>query len=155
MQQPTEFEVAGAHYRAQKMTAMKQFAVIRRLGKVTKSFAEALSAWQKRKADDPFAIVEPFLRALGDLSDEDVAFITASCLAVVSRHEKGGWARVTAGGGELMFADINESLLVLGTIIWNVLQDSLSDFFTELLSRLNALGAETPTGYTSPEVKTG
>jgi hypothetical protein len=156
MRSLTEFEVAGKRYRTGRLDAFKQFAIVRRLGKVSGAFAAALTAWQSRREADAFAIVEPFLRALGEIPEEDVRLIISTALNVVTRQEPTGWQRITSPAGDVMYADISDSLLVTGQIVWNVLQDSLADFFTELLSGLAALGTETAkNGSTSPEAKTG
>lgn len=150
-----EFEVAGAKYRAERLSAFKQFAVVRRLGKVVGAFGGAVQQFRAGGIRDPLVMIEPFLAALGDMRDEDVEFILTTCLAQVAREQGGAWARLVNGAGQLMFKDVDE-MAVMGRIVWHVLQGSLADFFTELLSALPGLGTETQsTGSASRAEKTG
>jgi hypothetical protein len=149
-----EFEVAGARYRAERLNAFKQFAVVRRLGKVAGAFAGAAQQFRSGGIGDPLMLLEPFLNALGDMKDEDVDFILSTCLGQVQREQNGAWAKLMSGG-RFMFQDVDD-MAIMGRIVWHVLQGSLADFFTELLSALPDLGTETgSTGSASPEAKTG
>ena len=154
---PIEFEVAGIQYRADRLNAFKQAAIVRRLGKVVGAFTEALSQWQSGGGiKEPLTLLEPFMSALGEMRDEDVEFVLNTCLAQVSRQRQGVWARIAAPGGQLMFEDIEHSMTVMGRIVWSVLQGSLADFFTELLSALPApVKEEALSGSGSPAGKTG
>jgi len=165
MRPAIEFDVGEVHYRADRLSAFKQFAIVRRLGKVVGAFGEALEAW-KRTAPaasggatvsappfDPLALLEPFLLALSELRDEDVDFILSTCLAQVSRQQASGWARLVVTG-HLMFEDVDD-MAVMGRIVWGVLQGSLADFFTELLSALPGPAATESTGSGSQAARSG
>ena len=73
---------------------------------------------------------EPLLRALRDLSDEDVEYINKTCLSVVQvRIENDrGWANITAPNGNLMYEHLNDMYLI-GQVIWEVIVENLGSFF--------------------------
>lgn len=139
-----EFEVGGQNYRAEKLDAMRQFHVMRRLAPVMARMAEsfggvkALAEVSEQNIGEAVAKFEPVLEALGEMKDADAEFVVNTCLAVVLREQEGGkgWAKVQASNGRLMFSDIE--LPQMMRLVWKVLEDSLKGFFSELGSRSDA-----------------
>lgn len=181
---PSEVDLGGHKYSIGRLSAKQQFHVSRRLGTVAAAFAGTIAQAQARIQEpappgsvapaggseaEPAPTVEmgdraariidtmqPFLRAIGQLSDEESDYITDTCLAVVSRQEKNSsWAPIFRSG-QLMYQDITVSIML--QLVWRVLEENLGNFFEELLSALPAglMGASLAgTGSPSQEAKTG
>jgi hypothetical protein len=141
-----EFEHGGHKYRANKLSAKRQFHVSRRLAPLLfglmKSGALSGSAVpvgldvqvDATVGDAPNALSGDVLEALGSalatMSDTDADYVVDSCLAVVVRQQPGGgWAQLMSGE-KLMFEDLDMAGML--TITWQVVQDSLSGFFGTL-----------------------
>lgn len=126
----SEFSINGNTYRSIKMDALKQWHVFRRLSPViVQSLTpELIKAIQDTKNDgDPLRLFEPFVQALGGMSDADTEYVIHTCLSVVQRQQGHAWAPVSVNNS-LMFQDLD--LMTLGRIVFQVITDNLSNFFS-------------------------
>lgn len=130
-----EFEVNGRQYRAQIMSAEKQFHVLRKLGPVLSNLGGAFSTSEK---SNPFALFGPVSSALSSLPEADADFVLHSCLNSVSLKQDKVWAKIRSTGG-MQFDDIRLPEMLV--IAWRVLEANFSDFFTDLV---RAFGAADP-----------
>lgn len=140
-----EFVVGDHAYRGNKLSAKKQFHVLRRISPLLVGLVDsgALAAVRKEVAKGKEARPEALLGGLTDkdlgamlkgvldnlasLPEADVDYVIDTCLAVTERRQaSGGWAGVMTGE-QLQFQDLD--LPALLKIVWEVLQHNLSGFF--------------------------
>jgi len=133
-----EIEVRGQLYKAGRIDAMKQFHVVRRLAPILSAMADigglqaAFSGGQPQAADMAVMLV-PLANAVSSMPDADVEYVLGICLDVVERKQPGGgWAKVRASNGALMFEDIDMAAMLM--IAGGVLGHNLSGFFAGLPS---------------------
>ena len=147
-------QVFGQSYKIGRMNAITQFHVMRRLHALAASAGETLAAVQKmggaaelerairekRPGENIMEVIEPVMRALGHMTDEEVNYVLHNCLVVVERQVTGGngWAPVMPQPGSLMFSDIGMPHMIV--LVWHVLRVNLANFFSDLLSALSAQG---------------
>lgn len=144
-----EFQVGGATYRAEKLSAMQQFHVARRLGTAAvNSIGDIMDLMSKvggvkellkAGAVEAIPIIAKLVTAVGEMTDANSDYVIMTCMSSVSRKEKGAWARVLSGAGDLMFADIE--LPAMLQIVGKVLEFNFGNFFGDLLSASPAAGA--------------
>lgn len=135
-----EFQVGGHSYRSNKLSALTQFHVCRRLVPALSDLAPLMKATlaSKRAADekgeewkfDGWAALDPLSKALTTISDDDANYVIFACLEVTERNEKGVWSRLRTPQGLMMFNDLEMPELVM--IVWNVLAGHLESFFSTL-----------------------
>ena len=145
----------GAHtYRANKLPAMKQAHVVRRLAPFLSALMGAVPEGQAKtmlkapkgkdsKADVAalgVAALGPLLDTLASMTDEQVEYVIHACLSVVERKQStGGWAPAMSGE-QLQFEDLDMTGLL--AITRNVLQRDLAGFFGASLQAFAAGGQE-------------
>lgn len=139
---PIQFTVGEHAYRTdRKINVFQQNNLLRRLlpaiGGIAAAFTESPSnpSDMAKAAGDAFLNnIEPITTAIAHMSDEDSDFVLKTCLSVVSRQSAGGtgWAKVMAPNGVLMFEDIDLAQTYM--IIWKVIEENLSSFFSSLAS---------------------
>lgn len=150
-----EFRIGDVNYRTQPMDAFKQWHIMRRLGAaLTGDIIEVANRVieLRRKAAlsgenwmielmgatdiiEMVPVIEPLIRSLGRMSDQDSNYVILSCMSVVSRQVPGGsaWAPLVASDGvSLMYSDIQMPDMI--KIVGYVLRDNLQSFFGGLLS---------------------
>jgi hypothetical protein len=142
-----EIELNGIQYRTgQKISAMDQFHVFRKLSPVMSGMGETFNQMPRThpateagvtEADSPppagfWQALRPGAQALADMSKEDSEFVLYTCLRNTMRDNgAGGWARVMADNGAMMFEDIDAWTML--QLTWAVIQDNLGSFFGEPL----------------------
>jgi hypothetical protein len=154
MPQSEERDVYGHKYRIGSLSAMQQFHVMRRLYAVSAAMMEGFNRLQEKggaaaleshlagevdaKDVNILEVIQPLLRAVGQMRDEDAEYVFGTCLAVVERQMPGatGWARIQTSPGQLMFDDIQMPQMM--ALTWHVLRVNVSGFFFDLLSGLAA-----------------
>lgn len=130
-------EISGHQYQFGKLSAMKQWNVLRRvapamvgvLGMANLKAAAAADGGENQfDVKDLIDKIEPFLDAMSKLSDEDNAYVIDACLSVVTRGQEGdrGWAPVGSSSA-LMFQDID--LLVMMRLVFEAGRENLLGFF--------------------------
>ncbi|HWI02394.1 MAG TPA: hypothetical protein VNT52_00950 [Acidimicrobiales bacterium] len=130
-----QFEHKGAQYRADRIDAMKQFHIVRRLAPV---LAEVAAVAKADAADEGavVAVVGAVGNALAGLSDADADFVLHGLLAAVSFQRDGeGWHRVSVGGA-IMRADLPLPDLLF--LAFKSAQANFADFFAAVPSSLKA-----------------
>lgn len=127
----SEFEIGGHQYRTGRLSARQQFHVVRRFGTVAGALGSILEHLKSPKQTS-LAKLEPLLKAIGDMPDEDVDYIITNCLAVVQTYRGNAWHRVQALSGEMMYSDIELQHML--QIVFEVMKANLSSFFSALPS---------------------
>ena len=121
------FEVEGRQYRARQMNAILQFQVGRRIIPLFKAVPGAV------KVDaDALKQLGPMLDAIAAMPDQDVEYILKNCMVHAERQNDGGtgWSPVATPAGDIMFVDVNASMMVMLQVAFGVIKDNLSGFFT-------------------------
>lgn len=149
-----EREVGGVGYRIERLDAMKQFHVARRIAPVLPALVAALpsepppnpEAAAEGEApkglpavtDEFFAALGPLTEAVAKMPDEDANFIISTCLGVCLRANKHGtgWSPVMAPNGRLMFQDIELPQML--QLTWAVIEENLGGFFAAMPSTSGA-----------------
>jgi len=162
MRIPTEFELAGRKYRAEKLNALNQGHVSRRIAPLIPNLIPIFVQLSRAVADDndtsPEAqeqkdkldgervmailarpeVLQPFADALANLKDADFEFVLNTCLAVVKVNHEGNWIGVwNASAKAAMLDDLNDITALLPIVI-RVIKDSLGNFLKGLSLSLNA-----------------
>jgi hypothetical protein len=137
-----EFEIGGHTYKADKMSAMQQLHVSRRLApvvpKILPAMAALAAATEQGETEMDLAsmavALQPAADALAAMSDDDSEYVYSACLSVVSRKESGAWASVWSSQRKaLMFEDLD--LGVMTQLVFKVVGDSLAPFIRGFLSK--------------------
>ena len=130
----TTVEINGNTYRIAKLHAIAQFHVTRRLGPAIASVWLAMSAKSATGGNpspaDFASLLEPILQLLSSMTDEDANYIIYTCLSVVSRQQEGGKFAAVATGSQMMFEDIDMTVLI--KLVFEALKDNLGNFWKEL-----------------------
>jgi hypothetical protein len=125
----TEIEVGGATYQVGKINALTQLHVGRRLLPAFVAVGIKAEDLGTRSHVGVADFMEPAVKLMGSMSDEDVNYVLFRCLAAVKRKQGDRWAQITTGE-RLMFEDIDMPSMVRLTAA--VLQENLSGFFALL-----------------------
>lgn len=171
-----EFRIGDINYRTQPMGAFKQWHIMRRIGAaLTGDIIEVANRMieLRRKAAlsgsdnwlielmgatdviEMIPVIEPLIRSLGRMTDEDSNYVILSCMSVVSRQVPGGnaWAPLVASDGvSLMYQDIQMPDMI--KIVGYVLRDNMQSFFGGLLSTAPT-ERTAANGHGSQEARTG
>jgi hypothetical protein len=127
---------------------MQQFHVVRRLSGVLAGLAGLLDL-DKAKPDNATSnedkvaallagfgeknmseMLEPLIRELTNMSDDDAEYIILTCLTVVMRKQSGGgWAKVVVDG-QFMFQDMD--MVIMLTLTAKVVMGNMKGFFAAL-----------------------
>ena len=125
-----EVTIGGQDYTIGKLDARRAFHVARRL-------APVMSAMAGEEGGEPMNALGSMSEALAKMRDEDADHVINSCLSVCQRKNEvhgTGWSPVAASNGRLMFQDID--LPQMMQLVWAVIQENLSSFFSGLPSGL-------------------
>lgn len=132
------FEINGRRYRARSLNAFQQLHIARRIAPL---LVDAQSAFRNATLDAPSDVpdmdgldlfaekLKPLFEALAKMPDNEVEYIFALCLGVVSRLEAGDrympiWNAAARGP---QFEDI--TLPEMFQIAYKVIEANLGDFF--------------------------
>ncbi len=120
-----DFEINGVSYRSDRMDAFRQFHVARKLAPVVSEVVPFLA--RGVSLDSGLSDLEPVMKAIAAMPEDDCNYVLQSCLSVVRRQQGQGYAPVWNDGAQrMMFADVD--LPVMLQIAARVLQDNLSSF---------------------------
>ena len=108
-----EFQIGERKFQLNKIDALKQFHILRRVGPILSELAPALKEIQpsKKKSkeseslDAVARIATPVLNGLSKLSDTDADFVLYGLLSSVEMQQLGNWMRVS-NNGMLMVQDL-------------------------------------------------
>lgn len=160
-----EFEINGESYRAQKIAAMTQNDLVRKLAPVLPNLVPLFAAFFKLKdelvpdeqepdsADGEAKVkstaesdlldkiaglapsISPLADALASMSKENSDFIIYTCLASVSFKKGNNWASLCRGD-TIMFDELE--LATIYQIVIKVLRENLGNFITGLVTTAKA-----------------
>lgn len=119
-----EVEIEGKTYKIGAMDVFRQFHVARRLAALAPAIVDFIAIPEKQR--NITQLFYPLTEVLSTMPEDDVNYILQSCMAVVTRKEATGWAKIQSGGG-LMFDDITMPIML--KITWDVLQKDIVSFF--------------------------
>jgi hypothetical protein len=140
----TQFVVGDHVYQSDKIGAIDQFNISRRLTPVVLGVAplinlgstpEEIAASIGSDLTKYVGLMAPTLEALSKMSDEDVQYVLSKTLSKVQRGVKDpvtgavvAWSPLWGSGG-LQYEDLSMPDMV--RIVWNVLSEQLGGFFSE------------------------
>ena len=158
-----EFEIGGKNYRADKLPAMQQFHVSRKIAPLVPALIPVfvkVAAMKGGIKDNLAAIAEvlqPFADGVASLPDADAEYIFATCLSVVRRRQGEHWAPVwSSSANATMFDDLDIGSMI--PIVVRVIQANLGPFISGLLTsqqETSANGTAQSPGADSPAAKSG
>ena len=145
-----DFEINGTEYRADKLTAMQQFHISRRIAPLLPPLIPiALMLFKSNPsgtAIDPDkllanpAIVQPFTDALSGMPDEAVNYVFDECLSVVKRKAGDTWIKIWDRRAHAPLMDDVGGMEVLLPIVTRIISANLGPFIRGLL--IKQAGAE-------------
>lgn len=149
----TEFEINGVQYRSGKLDTFKQLHVSRKIAPLVPKVLPAFAAIAQANRPSGAALgvgnidliakaIEPVTNVMAEMSDADVEYLFANCLAVVQRKQGKDWAPIWRNEA-LMFDDIE--LPQMTQIAMKVIWDNLGPFIQGLLAKQTA-SASNPDG---------
>lgn len=139
-----DFEIGGKKFKLNKIDALKQFHIVRRIGPILSDLLPAMkdaaklqggtksleSMSEEQKLDSIAKFVEPIMSGLSKLSDTDAELVLYGLLASVEvQQTHGNWAKV-ATKDMLMMQDLE--LPVLLKIAGQAFMFNLTGFFAVL-----------------------
>lgn len=155
-----EYEINGQQYRSDKLSAMDQFHVSRKLAPVLPTIVPVIQAAAKGELDKVLAggdstalavAAAPFAEALATMPDDHAECIINSCLKVTWRKQGDVWSSLS-DGKTIMYDDIDMSVML--PVMVRVLRESLAGFISGLA--MNQSSPATPSnGENSPAAKAG
>jgi hypothetical protein len=160
----TEFEIEGKFFRIEKLTAMQQFHVSRKIAPLIPPllpiFAQVAKDQKKGVSiQDDFEVIGPLLQPFADglstMSDEASEYVFGTCLGALRYKHGDNWITFWSKTGNVaMVHDMNDVGLLIRLVV-RVISDSLSPFIGGFLT--NAEEAQEPAlrSVPSPEKKTG
>lgn len=120
-----EFEIAGKKFKLNKIDALKQFHIVRRITPILSELLPALTSLAKgNKSPESLSqakqmeyfskIAAPIMNGLSKLTDEDADRVLFGLLSSVEiQQSAGNWARL-ATDSSLMFQDLELPVLIQG-----------------------------------------
>lgn len=160
-----EFEIEGKQFRFDKLTAMQQFHVSRKIAPLIPPLMPIFAQikkdtdgeGKKSLVDDFGAIgplLQPFADGLADMSDASSEYVFGTCLSSIRYQHGGNWVPMWSPTGNVcMFMELNDASLLLRLVV-RVITESLAPFITSFVT--NASGApQASRSIDSPMAKTG
>lgn len=139
----SKIEIAGNTYAIEKLPALTQFHITRRLAPIFATMGisiQALAAGATKDLSDFIPAMGPVAEVIAHMSDDDTNYIIFACLSVVSRQSGDKFARVSAPNTTaLMFADIDMATMLRLTV--EVVKDSLGNFMQGLNDNPQSIGS--------------
>lgn len=132
----SDLTIGDQTYRIGKLNAMQQWHVARRwmpvamatgVGLMNASCAEDDTA----AGDAMMTMLSGMTDALAKMSDADSDYVVKSCLSVCQRKQGEQFAPVCAGGGGIMFEDIDVSVM-MRLVLAVIKEHRLGDFMSVL-----------------------
>ena len=128
-----EFTIGEVSYRTTKLNARQQWNIARRIAPLLSGAGDllkALDAGAPASDVDYFAAFGPLANALAGLSDEASDYVLNTCMRATTRLAGEQWRPVMTPDGTLMWQDVDMKVMLV--IAWNVLQESLGGFLSDL-----------------------
>ncbi len=148
MDRTIQFEIDGYLYRVRGMDAFTQLAVFSKISPLlhagvkdlvpllTKVREGGVAALGGMSLDAGMAALGPVTQILSKMDDTDRMAIFDACLDLVERQKVGetSWAKIWSPAAQKpMFADINESAVLILQIVFQVMKGTFQRFFDDAL----------------------
>lgn len=154
-----EVTIKDRRFKTGRLDAIQQFHVARRIAPILSTFMASVAAKQMAEIEQMpesamlSLLVSPAMAALAEMPQDDADYVIQACLRVCEREEPGGWQRMIAPNGRLVFEETD--LATILQLVIAVVKENLGAFFPDP----NALGEAAPkspasTSSASPAVKT-
>lgn len=133
-----EFELSGNTYQINKLSAMEQFHVSRRIAPIIPTLIPIFVKLAKGEglSGDLAGLgvaLEAFADGISKMSDEQSEFVLSTCLSAVRRQTGDSWSPVwNKQRNVCMFSDIDLSVMI--NLAIRVIKDSLQPFIRGLLT---------------------
>jgi len=135
-----DFQLGGKNFKLNKIDAINQFHVVRRIGPILSDLLPALKDAQKINSLDKVTqedqlenlakVLAPVMTGFSKLSDEDAEFVLHSLLKLVEMQQPAGnWAKISTGK-LLMFQDLELPFLI--NLASRAFAFNMSGFFAAL-----------------------
>jgi hypothetical protein len=125
----TDVTINGNEYRLEKLDAVKQFHVARRLAPVLMALGGAAGAVLSGGSltdSDILAKLGPLAEVLAQMSDADSEYVLNVCLVAAKRKTPGGYSIIRIPSGAFMFDDIDMPVML--QLVFAVLRENLGNF---------------------------
>lgn len=133
-------------YQIDKLDAMKQFHLVRRLGPVLVVAGvtlDMLHRGMKIELGDIVAMAGPVMEIMSKMPDDEAEYLVFLCLGVVKIKQANGWAPMTTPDGKkLMFGNLEMPEML--RVVIEVLKDNLGNFLTGLRGELTSQSSSVP-----------
>lgn len=151
-----EFEIDGRQFRVNKLSAMQQFHITRKIAplipplmpifaQVAKDQSKGISVKDDFEALGP--LLQPFADGLAGMSDEASEYIFNNCLAAVMYKRGENWIKLWQPEAKVaMVAELEQDVSLMIRLVVRVIQDSLAPFISGFL---------TNAGEPEPEARSG
>lgn len=129
-----EIEIEGSVYAVDKLNAIQQWHVFRRLIPLLSAFSGMANVNRDAVRTSMLSQLAPAFGQLTAMTDEDTNYILNTCLPAVKRKDlvTGGWQRVMVKPGLIQFDDIEMTTMLRLTTM--VIVENLSSFFIQTAS---------------------
>ena len=138
-----EFEIEGKQFRFDKLTAMQQFHVSRKIAPLIPPllpiFAQIRKNTESKKnAVDDFEVIGPLLQPFADglatMSDDASEYVFGTCLGAVKYNHNGNWIQMWSTTGKVaMVMELNDVGMLLRIVV-RVITESLAPFISGFLT---------------------
>lgn len=133
-----EFLINGITFQLNRIDAMKQFHVVRRVGPILSELLPALKKISEKKGEEKpdesleniSAFLTPIMNGLSLLNDNDAEFVLKSLLSAVEMKQPTGNFAKVSNGTMIMFSDLE--LPTLLQLAGRAFVYNLSGFFSAL-----------------------
>lgn len=133
-----ELTIGAGEYSTRKLNAFQQYHVARHIAPVVVALGQGtlaqlrgnVGASQEGTEDAGLIALEAPLKVLAAMSDADSEYVLKVCLSVVTRKQQGGWARIQADNGLMLFDDID--LMPMMRLVMAVIRENLGNFLDAL-----------------------
>jgi hypothetical protein len=125
-----EHEINGRQFRTGKLSAFRQFHLMRKLLPLFSGMGESFAEMPGNVITGEgqfWHSLGPVAQAIADMSDQDSEWIIKTCLSVVSVFNGRSWVALTTEQGDLMFNDIDMQVML--QLSFQVVQENLGSFF--------------------------
>lgn len=140
-----EFEIEGKQFRFDKLTAMQQFHVSRKISPLIPPLMPIFAEMQKGKGVKNNAtdldnleilgpLLQPFADGLAGMSDDASEYVFGTCLGAIRYQHNGNWIPMwSVQGKTAMVMELNDVSLLLRLVV-RVITESLAPFITGFLT---------------------
>lgn len=130
-----DFTIGEHHYQAERVPALQQFHITRRLAPLVGQVVPVLNALKDKGAESGMAAIEPMAAALATMSDADANYVLFGLLRYAKRVMPGGLGLAPVVVGE-QINHMDITMLQMVQIAWQVLRYNMADFMAALPSDL-------------------